>query len=665
MKQKIYAALLSASLVLGAVFSFPVSANDVGDTFKATIKTQASIFNGKSDQYKGKTVILHTNDVHGQIDGYAYVAALEQDFVDAGAEVITVDAGDFSQGDPNVSVSKGASAVSLMNESGYDYITLGNHEFDYGYSQLAKNLKSAKFKILCADVLKSGKSIYDANAIYTTKGGVKIGLFGLDTPEAASKANPSLIKGLKFLNNANGKSDLYDCGKEQVAALEKKKADVIIGITHLGMDKESSEDGHRSADLYKNVSGIDMLLDGHSHDVMTEGPAKEPIQSTGTKFDNIGVVVIDEATKKISDHYLVDTEGLEKDSAVEKKAQKVIDEINEIYGAKIGTSQVQFASEKTENRCYETNTGDLITDAMAWKVSTDKSLVKVSQDKVVALTNGGGIRAGINIGKVTKKDIQSVLPFGNTLCVAYITGSELLEILEASTFELPAPVGGYPQTKGIKFTIDTSKEYDKGDLYPDTTYYAPKSINRVSISSVNGKPFKKSATYALVTNDFIAVGGDTYYAVKASDSVTDTGIPVDEIVSDYIQDELDGILSAKRYGTSRGDVTIKPAPEETKYKVANPLGCKLKKLTSEGDTMTVKWSKTKDEVDGYQIACSTKKNMSDKTTKTFKAKAGKTTKKISGLSANKTYYVRVRTYVKVNGKTMYSSWSNKKKITIK
>ena len=398
---------------------------------------------------------------------------------------------------------------------------------------------------------------------------------------------------------------------------------------------------------------------------MTEGPDKEPIQSTGTKFANIGVVVIDETSKKISDHYLVKTEGLEKDETVSKAAQKIIDKIDEEYGVTIGQSRAQFASEKTENRCYETNTGDLITDAMTWEILKDPKQLKVSEDKVIALTNGGGIRAGLNIGKVTKKDIQAILPFGNTVCIIYVTGKELLEALEASTFETPEAVGGFPQTKGIKFSIDTTEEYDKGDLYPNTTYYAPKSINRVTIESVNGKAFKKSATYALITNDFIAAGGDTYYAIKAAGNYVDTGVPIDEIVSDYIKDGLNGVLSAKKYGNSRGDIKINPAPTETEYKVAAPLGAKLKKLSSDGGTMTVKWSKTKDDVDGYQIAYSTKKSMSDKTTKKVKASAKKTGKTIKGLTPNKTYYVRVRTFVKVNGKTMYSSWSNKKKLTIK
>lgn len=144
----------------------------------------------------GKTVILHSNDVHGAIDLYAAMASLKADYEAQGAEVILADAGDYSQGTVYVSVHKGADAVAMMNATGYDVATIGNHEFDYGYAQLAENMKAAKFKVLCADVLGAdGKTIFDANTIIE-KGGVKIGFFGLETPEAQTKANPKLIEGL-------------------------------------------------------------------------------------------------------------------------------------------------------------------------------------------------------------------------------------------------------------------------------------------------------------------------------------------------------------------------------------------------------------------------------------------------------------------------------------
>ena len=147
----------------------------------------------------GHIVILHTNDVHGAIGEYAKVAALKQAYQAAGAYVLLADAGDFIQGDPTVSASQGKTAIELMNLAGYDVAAPGNHEFDYGYAQLVENMKAAKFQVLCADVLGAdGKTIFDANTIIE-KGGVKIGFFGLETPEAQTKANPKLIQGLKFL----------------------------------------------------------------------------------------------------------------------------------------------------------------------------------------------------------------------------------------------------------------------------------------------------------------------------------------------------------------------------------------------------------------------------------------------------------------------------------
>ena len=126
-------------------------------------------------------VILHTNDVHGAIDGYAKVAALAQQYEADGAYVLILDAGDYSQGDPAVSLSQGATAVELMNLVGYDAAALGNHEFDYGFEVLKKNMESAQFPVLAANVKYNGELAFDDAAVFTTPGGTKIGVFGLDT----------------------------------------------------------------------------------------------------------------------------------------------------------------------------------------------------------------------------------------------------------------------------------------------------------------------------------------------------------------------------------------------------------------------------------------------------------------------------------------------------
>lgn len=538
---------LSVLLAMAMVLSLTVT----GFAIEDTATTREPEVMTEEATMAGKTVILHTNDVHGAVEGYAYIAQLKADYEAKGAEVILVDAGDFSQGTTYVSSTKGADAVTMMNAAGYDVVTLGNHEFDYGYAQLKENMSKAKFKVVCADVFnEDGTPIFDASYTYTTKSGVKVGFFGMETPETQTKANPALIKGLTFAD----KDAFTKAAADQVAAL--KDADVVICLAHLGVDAESAP--YRSTDLYAAVKGIDFIIDGHSHTVMTKGEKGEPIQSTGTAFKNIGVIVIDDASKKIESNSLYEIkEDTAKDATVAAAAKVIVDRVNNEYGVKFATSKVELNGAKAPNgnRDVETNNGDLITDAMRWKVLQNKDGLTVNEDHVVAITNGGGIRAAIAKGDVTKKDINTVLPFGNTVAVVYVTGEQLLEALEASTFSTPTAVGGFPQVSGINFTIHTGKAYDKNDAtYPESTYYGPKTINRVVINSVNGKEFKANEVYAVVTNNFCAAGGDTYYAFKAASAQFDTGIPLDEAVMEYVTKELKGAIG-EQYAAPQGRIT--------------------------------------------------------------------------------------------------------------
>ena len=539
---------LSVLLAMAMVLSLTVT----GFALEDTAATNEPEVMTEEATMAGKTVILHTNDVHGAVDGYAYIAQLKADYEAKGAEVILVDAGDYSQGKTYVSVTKGADAVTMMNAAGYDVVTLGNHEFDYGYAQLKENMSKAKFKVVCADVFnEDGTPIFDANYTYTTKSGVKVGFFGMETPETQTKANPALIKGLTF---ATGDA-FTKAAADQVAAL--KDADVVICLAHLGIDAESAP--YRSTDLYAAVKGIDFIIDGHSHTVMTKGEKGEPIQSTGTAFANIGVIVIDNATKKIESNSLFEIkEDTAKDATVAAAAKTIVDRVDAEYDVVFAKSEVTLNGAKAPNgnRDSETNNGDLITDAMLWKVMQNKEGLTVDADHVVAITNGGGIRAAIEPGDVTKKDINTVLPFGNTVVTIYITGEELLEVLEASTYSLP--VGGFPHVAGINYTISTAVAYDaNAETYPASTYYGPKSINRVTINSINGKEFKADDTYAVVTNDFSAAGGDTYYAFKAATAKFDTGIPLDEAVMEYVTTELKGVIGTQ-YAAPQGRILLNP-----------------------------------------------------------------------------------------------------------
>ena len=536
--------------------------------------------------YTGKTVILHSNDVHGALGGYAYMTELKNEFLAAGAtDVILVDAGDFSQGTSYVSSSKGASAVTMMNAAGYDVVTLGNHEFDFGYAQLMENLKDAQFQVICADVYldETGETILPATTVVEVETAaeaaaaaeeteaaegeeepatnLRIGFFGMETPETATKVNPGLIQEISFATF----DDLYASAQVAVDALKEENVDLIIGLTHLGVDKESAANGYRSIDLYDKVTDIDFLIDGHSHTVMTAGENGEPIQSTGCYFANVGVVVIDNATKTIDDHFLIEAANLPKDADVDAAAKEIMDAVDAEYSAVFAKSEVLLNGERAPgNRTEQTNLGTLITDAMVWSVVSEGAMEAYYEAPVVGVTNGGGIRAPIAIGDVTKNDIVTVLPFGNTVAVIYVKGSELLEALEASTYCTPEAVGGFPQTSGIEWTLDTTKEYDQGDVYTlngkESSYYAPASIQRVTITAINGEPFDENATYAVVTNNFCAAGGDTYNVFNRAYSEGfgfDTGIPMDEAVMDYVTDVLNGVIGEQYAEASPDAVQIR------------------------------------------------------------------------------------------------------------
>ena len=153
--------------------------------------------------------------------------------------------------------------------------------------------------------------------------------------------------------------------------------------------------------------------------------------------------------------------------------------------------------------------------------------------------------------------MNNVLPFGNTVYLVYVKGSVILEALEASTFCTPSTIGAFPQVAGMEMTIDTTKKYDaKSEAYPNSTYYGPASINRVTVDSVNGKPFDPEATYGVITNDFVAAGGDTYYAFGSAEDKFDTGFPLDEVLMDYINEVMGGVID-DRYAQPAGRIKIK------------------------------------------------------------------------------------------------------------
>ncbi|GEM_PF-5807869 len=301
------------------------------------------------ESLENKTVIIYTNDSHGNIEGFKYVPAIEQKLKTLNADaVVTVDCGDFSEtktGTEYVEESEGRSAIQIMNAAGYDVVALGNHEFDFANYGSKDNKYSpdrtdeiqekfspehAKFKTISANIVYEddpSKTLMAPNTLYTAKDDngnnlVNIGFFGLDTCETEESGHKSsgLTNGLNFLDEHE---KLYECAANQVSSLKTQGADLVICLAHLGIEQSDKREaaGDRSYEVYNGVKdgGIDLMLDANSHDVMTswngsskstardknDRPEGLPIMSTGKEFANIGLVIIDNDTKQIDNWLLL------------------------------------------------------------------------------------------------------------------------------------------------------------------------------------------------------------------------------------------------------------------------------------------------------------------------------------------------------------------------
>lgn len=227
----------------------------------------------------------------------------------------------------------------------------------------------------------------------------------------------------------------------------------------------------------------------------------------------------------------------------------------------------------------ETNLGDLWTDALRWfavsgkineyfeedDVTAGNTQIAVDADHTVALWNGGNLRADIAEGKFGAEQLAEVLPYPNKAAVVYMTGAQLLEALEAASQALPygeesaAACASFMQASGLKYTVDTGREYDRGEAYNDKWFRAT-SLNRVTIEDVNGLPFDADAVYAVITSNANFNGMDSSYAFKAAaeanEKSTITTAVVRDVVFMYIADELNGVIG-EAYAEAQGRITVK------------------------------------------------------------------------------------------------------------
>ncbi len=481
---------------------------------------------------KGDIVIIHTNDSHSRVDtnmGMAGVAALKEYYEATGAQVLLADAGDTLHGLPFATVEEGSSVVDVMNLAGYDVMTPGNHDFNYGSEHLLELREEMEFELLAANV-KNAEDGTDFVSPYTIleRDGVTLGFFGLVTEETTFKTNPENIETLQF-------TDPVAAAEEMVSYLQDRGVDYIIAVTHLGTDASSEVTSELVA---KNVDGIDLIIDGHSHTAYEKGcPVGDTlIVSTGEYMNAVGVVVIsdDELSGTLvtaEDFPQKDEETLALIADINMRQEEILSEV-------VGTTAVTLDGERQTNRTGETNLGNLTADAMRYATGAD-----------VAITNGGGIRATIVAGDITRRDLVTVFPFGNYVVTKELTGAELLQALENGVKAYPESLGGFPQVSGISFTFDAAKPAGE----------------RVTGAMVNGSTLDREAVYLVATNNFLAAGGDEY-TVFADKPVLNEYASLEEVVLTYLQEvgeipQTEGRITAETTEAAEKETEV-PEPEK-------------------------------------------------------------------------------------------------------
>ncbi|GAB4310689.1 MAG: hypothetical protein Kow0097_12270 [Candidatus Bipolaricaulota bacterium] len=520
--------------------------------------------------------VLHTNDTHSQLENMARQATLVEEIRLQVPDVLLLHAGDAVMGTLYYTVHKGAAEAWVLERMGFTAMTLGNHEFNEGPAGLAEFAEAVSFPLLCANFdfteepLLAGKIL---PYVIVEVGGGRVGIIGLTTASTAWSSNPgpNIVIG-----------DPITAARQAVDELSALGVNAIIALTHLGWEED--------LELARSVTGIDIVIGGHSHtlpeeyptvverklinintasseelqtlyrigpalaqriiDYRTEhgpfqaiegimnvsgiGPAifagiRDQISVTdaappvlvvqaGEKALHLGrlAVTFDQAGGLVGwEGELIPTEGLPSQEAIADQLAVFRGPIDALKAEAIGHTEVDLDGERGHVRTRETNLGNLIADAMLWKAR--------SAGAQIAIQNGGGIRASIPAGPITLGQAMEVLPFGNYLVVLSLTGEQILAALENGVSQVENVAGRFPHVAGLRFTWNPSKP-------------AGQRIVTAEIwTEIGFQPLQARERYTVVTNDFLARGGDGYEVFRAAEGAVVLGFVDYEVLAEYIR----------------------------------------------------------------------------------------------------------------------------------
>ena len=508
--------------------------------------------------------ILHINDVHCGVDstiGYDGFVLYRKEMEQECNHVLTVDVGDHLQGGTLGAISEGEAIIEIMNEVGFDVVTLGNHEFDYGKAQLEKLGQEISSKYINSNFcFNSNKtSIYDAYKIVEV-GDKKIGFIGVVTPLTFSK---TYLVGIK--DEETGKA-MYDFRGEDLAQvvqnnideLKKENVNYIFLLTHLGMSVEQ----YTSDGLLSKLEGVDAVFDGHTHSVYNvkakdKTNAEIPIAQTGTKLESIGKLIIKtdgtietEIIKEVPEPKNINgAKSLNRSKSerwVDGNTNTFITDLISRYDNQlkiiVGYSEFDLIIKPEDStdshsiycRVQECTVGDLVADAI-------NNLAK----GVFAIVNGGGIRNNMKKGDITRADVIEALPWFNNVVVKKLTGQNILDALEFGVRNYPQASGGFPQVSSeLSFDFDPEIE-STVEVDKDGVFVKVNGERRVFNVKLNGEAINPENTYDVTLLEFTASGGDGYSMIGNVEVDREALLTDTDAVTDYIKENLEGKIPDK------------------------------------------------------------------------------------------------------------------------
>ena len=522
-------------------------------------------------------VVLFTSDAHCGIDqgfGYAGLAAIRQSLEEAGNHVVLVDNGDSIQGEPIGTMTTGEALIELMNTVGYDIAIPGNHEFDYGMDRFLELTEKANFPYISANFNKEGELVF---APYVIKefDGVKIAFVGVTTPKTITSSTPKYFQDEEgnfiygFMQDETGEK-LYTAVQSAVDAARGEGAAYVVALGHLGNEEACAPWTY--ADVIANTTGIDALLDGHSHDtdqVQMENKDGQTVlrSGCGTKLAGVGCLRIGKDGKLSTELFLWNNKtaapallGIRNDvyTAVKTAQDALTEKLSEVVAQTAVELTINDPTAKKDDgspirivRSQETNLGDLCADAY-----------RNLSGAQIAFVNGGGIRVSIKQGDITLNDILKVHPFGNAMCVIEASGQQILDALEWGARAVPSESGGFLQVSGLTYEIHTYVESSaKAD--ENTMFAGVEGEYRVKNVMVGGEPLDLEKTYTLASHNYMLKnGGDGYSMFGGCKLLQDEVMLDNQVLINYITGSLGGVVGeeyAQPYGEGR-IVIVEEAP---------------------------------------------------------------------------------------------------------